>query len=69
MPMTTMLSNEASSARARGVRSSSRRQTWISWWTISPAERSRLRPARPEAQNLQPMAQPTWVEMQMVLRE
>ena len=30
---------------------------------------SRLRPASPLAQNTQPMAQPTWVEMQIVLRE
>ena len=33
-------------ARARGVRASSCRQTWMSWWTISPASRWRLRPAR-----------------------
>jgi len=41
----------------------------MSWWTISPADRLRFNPSSPEAQNRQPMAQPTWVEMQMVLRE
>ena len=30
---------------------------------------SRFRPASPLAQNTQPIAQPTWVEMQIVLRE
>ena len=35
---------------------------------ISPVVRLRLRPSRPEAQNLQPKAQPTWEETQRVMR-
>ena len=35
--MTTMLSNDASSARARGVRASSASHTWRSWATIRRA--------------------------------
>ena len=36
---------------------------------ISAAVRLRVNPARPEAQNLQPYAQPTWEETQIVLRD
>ena len=35
---------------------------------ISPVVRWRLRPSSPEAQNLQPKAQPTWEETQRVTR-
>src|SRR5258708_2600363 len=37
--------------------------------TISPADKSRLKPARPEAQNPHAIAQPTCVEIQIVFRE
>ena len=38
------------------------------WPTISPADRLRSKPPRPVAQNLQPMGQPTWLEMQQETR-
>ena len=39
---------------------------WIAytWASISPTVRFRTRPPMPEAQNLQPMRQPTWEEIQ-----
>ncbi len=41
---------------------------WMTWATISPAERFRARPPCPVAQKRQPMPHPTCVEMQAVRR-
>ena len=42
---------------------------WVNstWSTISAGDRSRTFPAMVDAQNAQPIRQPTWQEMQTVL--
>ena len=58
MPITTILLSRSSSGKSRckcNICS-----------TISPVVKLRTRPSRPLAQKAQPMAQPTWVLMQMV---
>ena len=77
MPISTMLLTGWTSRSARCPSAwalldrrlpGSRAPEWSTWATISPADRLRARPPWPVAQKVQPMPQPTWVEMQAVRR-
>lgn len=69
MPMNTMFDTRCgASSGSPTAPSRSARTPWTTWSTISAAERLRVRPDWPVAQNGQFMPQPAWEEMHMVTR-